>query len=137
MVLTIQKEVAETIVAKPGDMRLLSVSVQFYAKPEIVDIVPASCFYPVPKVDSAVLKVTPHSAPIPVNDFTGFFDLVRAGFSTPRKQLANSLAQGLQSPKGKMVSLLGAAGIGYQRRAETLSVEEWIALWRVFSRAGE
>ncbi len=134
MVVMVQKEVAEAIVAEPGDMSLLSVSVQFYGKPEIVSYVPASSFYPVPKVDSAILKVEVHPQPkIAVGDIGSFFRLVRAGFCAPRKQLANSLAQGLSIAKPEALFLLEGAGIMCRRRAETLSIEEWGKLWQVFN----
>ena len=133
MVVMIQKEVAEAIVAEPGNMSLLSVSVQFYGKPEIVSYVPAESFYPAPEVDSAILRVKIYPRPIiAVDDIDDFFGLVRAGFCAPRKQLANSLAQGLGLPKPEALSLLDRADIIYRRRAETLSIEEWKKLWQVF-----
>ena len=133
LVVMIQKEVAEAIVAEPGNMSLLSVSVQFYGKPEIVSYVPAESFYPAPEVDSAILRVKIYSRPIiAVDDIDDFFGLVRAGFCAPRKQLANSLAQGLGLPKPEALSLLDRADIIYRRRAETLSIEEWKKLWQVF-----
>ena len=133
MVVMIQKEVAEAIVSEPGDMSLLSISVQFYGKPEIVGYVPAESFYPVPEVDSAILRIKLYPQPIVVvGDVNGFFGLVRAGFCAPRKQLANSLAQGLNIDKSEALSLLDRADIMYRRRAETLSVEEWKRLWQVF-----
>ncbi len=98
MVVMVQKEVAKAIVAEPGQMSLLSISVQFYGKPAIVSYVPASCFYPAPKVDSAILKIGLYPQPaVAVADRKGFFALVRAGFSASRKQIVNSLAQGLGS----------------------------------------
>ncbi len=136
MVVMVQKEVAQAIAAKPGDMSLLAVSVQFYGRPEIISYVPAGCFYPAPEVDSAVLKIVPHPEPaVAVKDREGFFRLVRAGFTAPRKQLANSLAQGLGIGKPGMLPLLEKAGIMPQRRAETLTLEEWAELWRVSGRA--
>ncbi len=133
MVVMIQKEVAEAIVAKPGNMSLLSVSVHFYGKPEIVSYVHAESFYPAPEVDSAILKVAVYPQPIiAVGDIDGFFGLVRAGFCAPRKQLTNSLAQGLNIFKSEALSLLEEAGIMCKRRAETLSIEEWGKLWQVF-----
>ncbi len=133
MVVMVQKEVAEAIVAEPGNMSLLSVSVQFYGKPEIVSYVPAESFYPAPEVDSAILRVKIYPRPIiAVDDIDDFFGLVRAGFCAPRKQLANSLAQGLGLPKPGALSLLDRADIIYRRRAETLSIEEWKKLWQVF-----
>jgi len=132
MILMVQKEVAEAIVAKPGEMSLLSVSVQFYGEPRIIGYVPAQCFYPPPKVDSTILRINLYPQPRVSVDEAGFFELVRAGFTTPRKQIANSLAQGLGMAKAEALSLLETAGIVSQRRAETLTLEEWARLWQVF-----
>jgi len=134
MVVMVQKEVAEAIVAEPGDMSVLSISVQFYGRPEIISYVPASCFYPAPEVDSAILRVALYAKPaVDVTDREGFFGLVRAGFATPRKQICNSLAQGLNWSKAEALSLLDGAKIVSQRRAETLSLDEWAQLWQVFT----
>jgi 16S rRNA (adenine1518-N6/adenine1519-N6)-dimethyltransferase len=133
MIVMVQKEVANAIVAKPGEMSLLSVSVQFYGEPRIIGYVPAQCFYPAPKVDSAILRIDPYPQPtVAVADEGGFFDLVRAGFTAPRKQIVNSLAQGLGVSKGEVLSLLETASIVSQRRAETLTLDEWAWLWQVF-----
>ncbi len=135
MVIMVQKEVAEEIVAKPGRMSLLSVSVQLYSQPAIIEYVPARCFYPVPKVDSAILHINLYPQPaVEIADRESFFSLVRAGFTASRKQLANSLAQGLGVPKVEVLSLLARAEIVPQRRAETLSLEEWARLWQVSTR---
>ena len=137
MIVMVQKEVAEDIVGRPGRRSLLSISVQLYGQPEIVDYVPAGCFYPAPEVDSAVLKVTPYPQPaVDIDDTEGFFTMVRAGFSAARKQIGNSLAQGLGVSKDEALVLLSVAGISPQRRAETLTLEEWAQLWRVFQGAG-
>jgi len=132
MIIMVQKEVAEAIVAKPGDMSILSISVQFYGKAEIVSYVPAESFYPAPEVDSAVLRIELYAEPAVAVDEGGFFELVRAGFAAPRKQIANSLSQGLGLPKPGVLPLLGKADIDGERRAETLTLEEWARLWRVF-----
>jgi len=138
MVVMVQKEVAEAIVAEPGRMSVLSVSVQFYGKPKIISYVPARCFYPPPEVDSAILRVAPYPQPaVAVTDETSFFGLVRAGFSASRKQICNSLAQGLGLPKAEVLPMLAEAGIVPQRRAETLSLGEWAHLWQVFIKQGE
>ncbi len=135
MVVMVQKEVAEAIVAEPGDMSVLSISVQFYGQPEIVSYVPARCFYPAPEVDSAILRVTVYAKPaVDVTDEGSFFGLVRAGFAAPRKQICNSLTQGLELPKAEVFSLLEKAGIAPQRRAETLTLDEWAQLWQVFTQ---
>ncbi|HUV55698.1 MAG TPA: 16S rRNA (adenine(1518)-N(6)/adenine(1519)-N(6))-dimethyltransferase RsmA [Dehalococcoidales bacterium] len=138
MVVMVQKEVAEAIVAEPGGMSVLSVSVQFYGKPELVSYVPARCFYPVPEVDSAILRIDLHPEPtVAVADEKSFFELVRAGFTTPRKQICNSLAQGLGLPKADILSLLEKANVVPQRRAETLTLNEWAKLWQIFTRVKE
>ena len=138
MVVMVQKEVAEEIVAKPGRMSLLSISVQLYGEPAIIGYVPAQSFYPAPEVDSAILRVALYPQPaVEVADIESFFTLVRAGFSASRKQIGNSLAHGLGLPKAEVLSLLEKAGIVPQRRAEALTLEEWARLWRIFARVEE
>jgi len=133
MVLMVQKEVAEVIAAEPGKRSLLSISVQFYGKPEIIRYVPARSFYPAPEVDSALIRIDLYSQPpVAVTDEASFFQLVRAGFTASRKQLVNSLAQGLNIQKSRSLSLLEQAHIAPQRRAETLTLDEWAQLWQVF-----
>ncbi len=136
MVIMVQKEVAQNIVAQPGDLSILAVSVQYFGKPEIVGYVPARNFYPPPKVDSAILKITMYSEPpVNVSDEKNFFKIVRAGFCARRKQVANSLAQGLDIPKAEVLSLLEKAGVSSQQRPETLTLEEWARLEKTFSEA--
>jgi len=133
MVVMVQKEVGQSIVAAPGDMSILGISVQLYGKPTIVDYVPAQSFYPQPKVDSAIVRIDVYPKPaVEVRDIAGFFEIVKAGFSAPRKQIRNSLALGLQVTSAEVVELLGQAGIEPQRRPETLSLEEWAKLHRAF-----
>ena len=134
MVVMVQREVGETIAAAPGKMRLISVKTQFYSRPSIVCYVPAASFFPPPKVDSVILRLDVYSQPpIEISDVTGFFDMVMHGFSSPRKQLRNSLAHSLEMPPDQVASLLEKAGIEAKRRAETLSMEEWRELWKVFA----
>ena len=129
LVLTVQREVAERITAAPGDMSLLSVSVQFYGRPRRVARIPAGAFYPPPKVESAVVRIDVYpEPPIRVDDVRHFFDVVRAGFSQRRKQLRNALAAGLGLPAEQVAATLRQAGIDPRRRAETLSLEEWSAI---------
>jgi 16S rRNA (adenine1518-N6/adenine1519-N6)-dimethyltransferase len=136
IVVMVQKEVAEAITAKPGQRSVLSISVQFYGKAEIVAYVPASSFYPAPDVDSAIVKINvyPHP-PVEVDDEDRFFKLVRAGFTAARKQAANSLAQGLGLDKAEITGWLTKAGIDPQRRAETFTLDEWGSLWLEYNRA--
>jgi 16S rRNA (adenine1518-N6/adenine1519-N6)-dimethyltransferase len=132
LVVTVQKEVAQRIVAKPGQMSLLAVSVQFYGRPRLAHTIPAQAFVPPPKVDSAVLRIDRHPHPQPaVASPAAYFRLVKAGFSQKRKQLKNSLAAGLGRPQAEVAALLTAAGIDPTRRAETLSLDEWAALVEV------
>lgn len=125
MVVTVQREVARQIAARPGKMSLLSVGVQLYGRPEIVAYVPASSFYPRPKVNSAVVRVHVYDRPLLQVDETAFFRVVRGGFAAPRKQLHNSLAQGLEMLPRDAAALLEKAGIGPERRPATLGLEEW------------
>ncbi len=127
----VQREVAERMAASPPQMSLLAVSVQFYGKPKIVFRVPPGAFQPPPKVDSAVVRVDVYGEgerPISVRSEQGFFKLVQAGFGQRRKQLANTLASGTALPKDYVREALTSAGIDPQRRAETLSLEEWARL---------
>jgi 16S rRNA (adenine1518-N6/adenine1519-N6)-dimethyltransferase len=134
LVLTVQREVAQRIVARPPDMSLLAVSVQFFAQPEIVARIPAGAFYPPPKVDSAILRLRPWpQPPVDVPDVDAFFAVARAGFSQRRKQLRNALRANLELPQNQIDAMLSAAGIDPQRRAETLTLAEWAQLawaWR-------
>jgi 16S rRNA (adenine1518-N6/adenine1519-N6)-dimethyltransferase len=137
MVVMVQKEVGEAIVAQPGRMSLLAISVQFYGKPAIVDHVPARSFFPPPKVDSVILRIKLYEQPpVSVPQTDKFFDVVRAGFSAPRKQLRNALAQGWGIPPQEATSLLERAMINPQRRAETLHLEEWARICEAISNHG-
>ena len=146
MVLMVQKEVAQRICAKPPRMSLLAVSVQFYAKPEIVSFVPKKCFWPSPRVDSSIIKIVSRQFRVQVSrQFRErFFKIVRAGFSQPRKQIVNNLtkmlalsqAEGLalilpnrlKSDKEKVKNWLLKNKIQPSQRAETLEMKDWINL---------
>lgn len=127
MILIIQKEVAQRICARPPEMSILAVSVQFYANVKIISYISKKSFWPKPKVDSAIIKITPHQKYKKVNS-KRFFKTVKAGFSHPRKQLANNLANGLKLNKQKVNDLLLKNNIKPSQRAETLSVNDWIKL---------
>ncbi|HLE89516.1 MAG TPA: 16S rRNA (adenine(1518)-N(6)/adenine(1519)-N(6))-dimethyltransferase RsmA [Anaerolineales bacterium] len=129
IVLTVQKEVAERICAKPGDMSLLALSVQVYGEPRIAARIPADAFFPAPKVDSAVLCVDIYPSPLIRPELLRtFFKLIKAGFSQKRKTLRNSLSSGLHISPTDAADLLTRAHIDPQRRAETLSIDEWRTL---------
>jgi len=135
IVLTVQREVAERINARPGEMSLLALSVQVYGRPRVVTRIPAGAFYPPPNVESAVVRVDLYPQPIiRVEQLDAFFRLARAGFGQKRKTLRNSLSAGLNQPAEQTVRLLQAAGIDPMRRAETLSIEEWKALTEAFTQ---
>jgi 16S rRNA (adenine1518-N6/adenine1519-N6)-dimethyltransferase len=132
IVLTIQKEVAERICAKPGDMSLLALSVQVYGKPNIEARIPANAFFPEPKVDSAVLSVDIYPSPlIKAELLESFFRVIKAGFSQKRKTLRNSLSSGLHISTSASVEILMKANVDPMRRAETLSIAEWQILCEV------
>ena len=130
-VLLVQREVAQRMIAQPGDMSLLAVGVQFYARPRALHSVPAGAFLPPPKVDSSVVRLDLHEQPaVPDVDPTQFFRIVRAGFGQRRKQLRNSLSAGLSCKKEDADLWLNAAGVDPSRRAQTLSISEWGELTR-------
>ena len=137
MTLVVQKEVGQRIVARPPEMSILAVSVQFYAQAKIVSYISKESFWPKPKVDAAILKIIPFA--LSKNPATaGFFDkdlffkIVKAGFSQPRKQLINNLSQKLEIDKEKIKSWLSKNGIYHTQRAETLEVKDWINLTKTF-----
>jgi 16S rRNA (adenine1518-N6/adenine1519-N6)-dimethyltransferase len=129
IVLTVQKEVAERICALPGKMSLLALGVQYFGRPAVVGSIPADCFYPVPEVDSAIVRVDLVGGAARDTAFTEkMFRIARAGFSQKRKKLRNTVAGGLHLPATAVERTLAAAGVDPARRAETVSVEEWIRI---------
>ena len=126
----VQKEVADGMTAMPGDMTLLSVATQCYARARRVCSVPPSAFRPAPKVRSAVVRLDLLEKP-QIGDAhrEAFFEVARAGFSSPRKQLHNSLGHGLGVGTAFASELLEQAGIDGRRRPATLSMEEWVAVY--------
>jgi 16S rRNA (adenine1518-N6/adenine1519-N6)-dimethyltransferase len=139
MVVTMQREVAERIVAGPGEMSLLSISVQFYGQPSIVARIKAGSFYPPPQVDSAVVRIDVGERPTvslgEEIDDPAFFRVVRAGFGQKRKMLRNALSAGLGVTPVRVERALGQAGVDPRRRAETLSLDEWVEVTRELHRA--
>ncbi|HVO42934.1 MAG TPA: 16S rRNA (adenine(1518)-N(6)/adenine(1519)-N(6))-dimethyltransferase RsmA [Aggregatilineales bacterium] len=132
MVITVQQEVAERIVARPGDLNVLAISVQFYGTPRIAARVNPAVFWPRPDVASAVLVVDICDKPVvDVPSEADFFKVVRAGFGQKRKQLKNSLGAGLSLTHAAAEEVLISAGIDPSRRAETLSLADWAAVTRV------
>jgi len=141
IILMVQKEVAQRICSKPPKMSLLAVSVQFYAEPKIISYVSKSCFLPAPKIDSAIIKITPHTpviASLPAGrqgamatkqsrtrEQELFFKIVKAGFSHPRKQLANNFITTLKLDRKSVEEWLKKNNIKSTQRAETLRIEDW------------
>jgi 16S rRNA (adenine1518-N6/adenine1519-N6)-dimethyltransferase len=143
LVLMVQREVAERITAKVGELSYLAVAVQSAARPRIVRLVSPGAFHPRPRVESAVVKLEPLADPlVPSDQRREFLELVRAGFGQPRKQLLNSLEQGLGlAPvqesstawsRADVRDLLGRAGISSERRPQELQLDEWRTLFAVY-----
>jgi 16S rRNA (adenine1518-N6/adenine1519-N6)-dimethyltransferase len=146
MVLMVQKEVADRIVAKPGKMSLLSVSVQFYSQPEIISYVGKENFWPAPDIDSALIKLRIENSPASTSEagqaklkiFSGvdkerdFFRLVKFGFSSKRKMLKNNLAGGYKISQELAENKVKRAGFDPKIRAQELAVEDWIKLFGEF-----
>ena len=126
LVLTVQREVAERICARAGELSLLALGVQVYGLPKIAGQIPAGAFYPAPKVDSSIVRVDLYPQPvIPAESIDRFFRLAKAGYSQKRKTMRNALAGGLGWPTSRVVELMQTAGIDPQRRAETITLAEW------------
>ncbi|MFZ2188461.1 MAG: 16S rRNA (adenine(1518)-N(6)/adenine(1519)-N(6))-dimethyltransferase RsmA [Candidatus Moraniibacteriota bacterium] len=129
MLLMVQKEVAERICAKAGKLSILALSVQYYATPELLFTVPRAAFFPVPEVDSAVIRITRNERPACAKTSTGetkkFFKLVKAGFSAKRKTLVNNLSSSLQLEKAIIEEKLKQIGISPKQRAQELQLEDW------------
>jgi len=125
IVLLVQKEVAERICAKPGKLSVLALSVQTYGEPEIVSYVDKSSFYPVPKVDSAILKIKNIKKEFSEEYYKGLFKIIKIGFSSKRKKLINNFSAGLQISKEESEHILQKAGMNLNARAQELSLEEW------------
>ena len=131
-VLLVQKEVAERLAAKPGQMSILAVSAQIFADVSLGDVVPAVFFTPPPKVDSQVVILHTRSEPF-LSDVSekDFFKVVKAGFSAKRKMLRSSLSGGLKLSKTETEELLVRASISPNSRAEALSLDDWVRLTRI------
>lgn len=125
--LLMQKEVAERISAIAGGLSILAVSVQLYAIATLGEEVPAELFSPPPKVDSQILKLHFFDKPL-AKDVNKVMRFVKAGFSSPRKKLRSSVSAGLGISVEDAEKLLIKANINSDRRAQTVSIEEWLNL---------
>lgn len=134
-VMLVQKEVAQRLAAKPGQMSILAVSAQLFAEVTLGDKVPAALFTPPPKVDSQVVILKTRLTPFltDVNE-ADFFRIVKAGFSAKRKKLRSSLAGGLKLSKPEVEEILGRADINPDDRAETLDLDAWVRLTRIVTQ---
>ena len=136
LVVMVQREVGREMTAPPGKMGILSVATQVYGSPRIVTSVPPKAFRPSPNVTSAVLRIDTYAEPaVAFESSEKFFTLVRAAFSAPRKQIHNSLKNGLGVDPDEVMALLRNAGIAPTRRAQTLSIDEWGDLYREYASA--
>lgn len=134
--LLVQKEVAERVCARPGDMSLLSVSVQFYCDAQLDRLVPARLFVPPPKVDSQILALVYRKTPLfPGIDTKLFFRIVKAGFAQRRKTLLNSLGSGLHLSREQTAGMLNDADITHNTRAQNLSLAQWHTLYLAYLRS--
>ena len=136
LVVMVQREVGREMAAPPGKMGILSVATQVYGRPRIVTSVPPKAFRPSPNVTSAVVRIDTYPMPaVAFDSAEEFFTLVRAAFSAPRKQIHNSLKNGLDAGPDEVAALLRGAGISPTRRAQTLSIDEWGDLYREYASA--
>lgn len=131
----IQREVANRIVAAPGQMSVLAFSVQYYGEPQVVRAVERHKFWPPPQVDSAILKVKVRPKPAFNADRDRLFRLVKAGFGERRKMLKNSLAGGLNIGIELSSDLVKSAKLSETARAQELSLEDWERLYRKAEKA--
>jgi 16S rRNA (adenine1518-N6/adenine1519-N6)-dimethyltransferase len=128
LILMVQKEVALRLLAKPGEMSVLPIAVSYYGKPEIIAKVPQACFFPKPKVDSAIIKIKPYSEEFILSHSTNenwFFKIVKAGFSSRRKQLQNNLAKKMGISKKTLSNIFNALGFSSGIRAQELCFTDW------------
>ena len=138
IILTIQYEVARRVCAETGKFSLLALSVRMYGKPKLEMRIPAGAFYPPPKVDSAVIKIGLHPDPLlPDPQREKFFQLIKAGFLHKRKTLRNSLSKGLGWTPDQAAEFLISGRIDPGRRAETLSIPEWLELTSAYDKINQ
>ncbi len=121
LVLMVQKEVGERVVAKPGELSVLGISVQIYSDPEVALNVSKQSFWPVPEVDSVILKIVPSNKYPQIKDKKLFFRIIKTAFSGKRKQIHNTI---------KDPAALQKAGIDPKARPQDLSIEQWIELYK-------
>ena len=127
-IFTLQKEVAERIAAKPPKMNLLAASVQFWAEPKIIDLIPKTDFSPRPKVDSAVIKLTPYPKPHTLNP-EHYYKFIKILFKQPRKTILNNITKGYENlSREKLAETLKRAGINPSDRPQNLDLEQIVGI---------
>jgi 16S rRNA (adenine1518-N6/adenine1519-N6)-dimethyltransferase len=132
LVLMVQKEVGERVVAQAGDLSILGISVQIYADVEIAATVPKDSFWPVPEVDSVVLKITPKDKYPEIRDKKLFFRIIKMAFAGKRKQIQNTISHGFDLSKPDVEKLLEKAGIEPATRPQDIEIAQWIKLYTQF-----
>ncbi len=137
LVLMVQKEVGERVIAPAGELSILGISVQMYADAEIMAQVPKASFWPVPEVDSVVLKITPRNKHPEIKDRKLFFRMIKIAFAGKRKQIHNTLGNGLHLDKEQTKELLTKAGIDGVMRPQDLKIEQWIELYKQIGASAE
>lgn len=125
MTFIVQKEIAEKVTADDGDLNILAISVQIYAKAKVIQEVKSGSFWPAPKVDAAILEIAPLKNSLFEIDTKKFFRIVKAGFRERRKKLVNSLSGGLSIEKRKVEDILKELNIREDIRAERLTMANW------------
>lgn len=133
MVLLLQKEVVERIIAAPPQMSILAISVQYFAEVKIIEVIPAKDFWPAPKIDSAIIKISIRKEKLlNKKDEKQFFRLVKVGFSSKRKMLKNNLSAGFRIEQDKASKLITQVGFNEKIRAQELTVKDWLLLFVKF-----
>jgi 16S rRNA (adenine1518-N6/adenine1519-N6)-dimethyltransferase len=136
MVIMLQKEVGDSIVAGDGNLSVLSISMRIYTVPKLVAYVPPQSFYPEPKVHSAIIQLDFLDKPaIEVDNVENFLHFVNRGFASPRKYISNSLAAGLKIETAEAAELLEKAGVEAIKRAENLTLEQWRNLYELYLKS--
>lgn len=137
MVLMLQKEVGERLIAKPGQMNLLALQAQLYSKVQIIQTVSKQCFYPAPQVESVIVRFYPKSITelrqiISVEQESIFWQLAKAGFAHKRKFLLSNIVNGLSIDKTVMRGVFVQASLSFEARAQELSIEKWLELAKIY-----
>lgn len=131
MVLMMQKEVGERLTAHPGELSLLSISAQIFADIEIAANVSNTSFWPQPKVGSCIVVITPRDKYPEIADHKLFFRILKIAFAGKRKQIHNTLVNGLKLPKAEIEAMLTQVGIDSKLRPQDISIEQWIELYKL------